>query len=188
LISSPNAHVFYHLDMPLVMLWQMRGIKRVYLYPPEAPCLNDKDLEGIALRESDEQLKFDPEWDRLAFVHDLLPGQMLSWKQNAPHRIVNHDVVNVSMSIEFMTPKALWRANLIYANGVLRRRFKLNPSLLRSLKIFEPLKIIFARLVKLMGGAPSAKSPISPRFSLDAQKAHILHFDEGVEVPKVSSN
>lgn len=184
LISSPNAHVFYHLDIPLVTLWQIRGVKRLYVYPPEAPFVSDHDLEGIALRESDEQLKFSPEWDDKAMILDFKPGEMLTWVQNAPHRIVNHDVVNVSLSIEFMTPKALWHANVLYANGCLRRWFGLNPTVAKSPKWLEPLKVVLARLVKMKGGFNGNKSPLKPRFTLDEHRAEIIHFDEGVEVPQ----
>ncbi|ESQ81216.1 hypothetical protein [Asticcacaulis sp. YBE204] len=183
LISSPRAHVFYHLDIPLVTLWQIRGVKHVYVYPPQAPFVSDHDLEGVALRESDEQLRFSPEWDAQATKVEFHPGQMLTWVQNAPHRIVNQDSVNVSLSIEFMTPKAIWRANVIYANGCLRRWFGLNPSLSKSPKFLEPFKVVFARIVKMRGGFNGNKSPLKPRFTLDASKAEVLHFDDGVEVP-----
>jgi hypothetical protein len=184
LISSPNGHVFYHLDIPLVMLWQIRGVKTVYLYPPQAPCVSDEVLEGIALRESDEQMRFDPAYDRLAYVHDLKPGEMLTWVQNAPHRIVNRDMVNVSLSIEFMTPKALWRANLIYANGLLRRFFGLKPSLARRNIWLEPFKIAYARFIKLRGGYKGNKSPLKPSFHLDASRPGTILFDDGVIPPE----
>jgi hypothetical protein len=184
LISSPNAHVFYHLDTPLVMLWQLRGVKTVHVYPPEAPFVSDPRLEGVVLRESDEQLPYEFGWDRGAMVHDLKPGEMMTWVQNAPHRIVNQGMVNVSLSIEFMTPKALWRANVIYANGCLRRFFGLNPSLKTSPRWLAPLKVAFARIVKLVGGFQGHKSPLKPRFALDQEKPWVLHFDEGVEPPR----
>lgn len=184
LISSPNAHVFYHLDMPLVMLWQVRGAKRLYLYPPSAPCVSDSDLEAIALRESDEQLPYDASFDRLAYVHDLKPGEMMTWVQNAPHRIVNHGMVNVSLSIEFMTPKALWRANTIYGNGCLRRYFGLAPALATDAKWLEPFKIAYARLVKLLGGFKGNKSPLKARFSLDSSRPGAILFDDDVKPPE----
>ncbi|MFT4091670.1 MAG: hypothetical protein QM645_13120 [Asticcacaulis sp.] len=183
LISSPNAHVFYHLDIPLVTLYQIRGVKRVYVYPPTSEFVTDQNLEAIALRENDEQLPFDPAWDKAATIVDFNPGEMLTWKQNAPHRIVNHGMVNVSLSIEFMTPRAIWRANVIYANGLLRRWFKLNPSIERSPKWLEPFKVVFARVVKMAGGYTGGKNPLTPRFSLDNQAAHVLHFDEGTAAP-----
>ncbi|MFT3996171.1 MAG: hypothetical protein QM667_02100 [Asticcacaulis sp.] len=183
LISSPNAHVFYHLDIPLVTLWQIRGVKRVHVYPPKDPYVSDRDLEGVALRESDEQLRFDPSWDKDALIVEFQPGEMLTWKQNAPHRIVNQDSVNVSLSIEFMTPAAIWRANVIYANGCLRRWLGLKPSLATSPKWLEPLKIVFARLVKMAGGYNGNKSPLKARFTLDENRAEVLHFDDGVDAP-----
>jgi len=180
LISSPNAHVVYHLDMPMVMLWQIRGIKRVCLYPVDAGFFSDAQIEGIALRESDENLPYETAFDDKAFIHDLKPGEMLTWPQNAPHRIVNGDMVNVSLSIEFQTPKALWHANVLYANGLLRRWFGLNPSVAKSPKVLEPLKIAFARVVKLFGGFKGHKSPLVPRFSLDPKRpGHLIH-DDGV--------
>jgi len=188
LISSPNAHVFYHLDVPLVMLWQIRGVKTLYLYPPQAPCLDERDREAVALRESDEQLPYRPEWDAHALRHDLKPGEMMTWVQNAPHRIVNHDMVNVSLSIEFMTPKAVWKANVLYANGCLRRWLGLDPSMHRSWAIMEPLKVAFARLVKALGGFKGNKSPLKPSFSLDADRPGHIVFDAGVVPPRAAAD
>jgi hypothetical protein len=87
LISSANAQVFYHLDVPLVSLWQLRGQKRVWVYPVADPFVGAEALERIVLRESAEQFAFDPAWDAAAEVHDLTPGKMVTWMQNAPHRI-----------------------------------------------------------------------------------------------------
>jgi len=188
LISSPNAHVFYHLDIPLVMLWQMRGVKTLYLYPPQTPCLTERDREAVALRESDEQLPYRTEWDAEALRHDLKPGEMMTWVQTAPHRIVNHDMVNVSLSIEFMTPKAVWKANVLYANGCLRRWFGWDPSLAKSWTILEPLKVAFARLVKARGGFKGHKSPLKPSFSLDADRPGRIVFDAGVTPPQPLSD
>jgi hypothetical protein len=184
LISSPNAHVFYHLDIPLVMLWQVRGVKTIYLYPPEAPFVGERDREAVALRESDEQLPYRPQWDEDALRHDLKPGEMVTWVQNAPHRIVNHDMVNVSLSIEFMTPRAVWKANVLYANGCLRRWFGLDPSMTRSWTVWEPLKVAFARAVKAFGGFRGHRSPLKPSFTLDAAQPGRMIFDPGTPPPQ----
>ena len=129
LISSPNAQVFYHLDSALVSLWQIRGTKTVRVYQPKAPFARPEQIEGVVLRETAEQMPFDPAWDNDAQEVLLEPGTMVTWPQNAPHRIVNGPSVNVSLSVEFMTPSALLRANVIYANGVLRRRFGMTPDI-----------------------------------------------------------
>ena len=49
LISSPNAQVYYHADLPGQSLWQIRGTKRVYIYPPVAPFLTPEQIERIIL-------------------------------------------------------------------------------------------------------------------------------------------
>lgn len=183
LISSPNAHVYYHADTPLVMLWQIRGIKRVFLYPAEEPFIKDSQIEAINLRENDEQLKFDKTFEKNAFIHDLKPGEFLTWKQNCPHRIENQDCVNISFSIEFLTPKAAWRANVIYANGCLRRYFGLKPSLQKSPKILEPFKIIYSRLVKALGGYKGKKNLPIPSFSINPENLSEIIFDQGIKAP-----
>ncbi len=78
LISSANAQVFYHLDVPLVSLWQIRGTKRVWVYPPKAPYVGEEALEKIVLRESAEQFAFDPAWDAGAQEVELTPGRMVT--------------------------------------------------------------------------------------------------------------
>jgi len=45
LISSPNARVFYHLDVPLSSLWQVRGVKRIWFYPRGEPFVDPAWLE-----------------------------------------------------------------------------------------------------------------------------------------------
>lgn len=122
LISSPNAKVFYHLDTPRVMLWHIRGEKRVWIYPRREPFVGPRALENVVTRKTEEEIPYSPEFDTHAEVFDLKPGDMVHWPQNAPHRIDNGDSLNVSLSIEFMSPLALMRANAVYANAWLRDR------------------------------------------------------------------
>ena len=150
LISSANAQVFYHLDVPLVTLWQLRGQKRVWVYPVAEPFVSEQALESIVLRESAEQFDYDPAWDAAAEVHDLTPGKMVTWVQNAPHRIENGPMLNVSLSIEFMTPEALMRANVIYANGLMRRRLGAHPRVETRFNARTVGKLVVARSAKAL--------------------------------------
>lgn len=167
LISSANAQVFYHLDVPLVSLWQLRGQKRVWVYPVADPCVGDEQLERIVLRETAEQMAFDPALDALAEVHDLTPGRMVTWRQNAPHRIVNGPMLNVSLSIEFMTPAALMRANVLYANGVLRKSGA-RPRLQTAPHPTALAKIALARAVKAAGVSRTFERTLPETFRLEA--------------------
>lgn len=165
LISSPNAQVFYHLDVALVSLWQVRGTKTVWIYPPRDPFVGAEDLERIVLKETAEQFAYDPAWDEHAQRIDFEPGMMVTWPQNAPHRIVNSDSLNVSLSVEFMTPRALARANVIYANGKLRRVFGARPGVQQGLHPAALGKLALARVMKF-GDRKRAADPLAPEFQL----------------------
>ena len=167
LISSPRAHVFYHLDIPRVTLWHLRGDKRVWVYPARQPFIGDEALERIVLKESAEQFDYDPGFDRQAAVFDLKPGDMLHWPQNGPHRIVNGDTMNVSLSCEFMTPGALIRANALYADGLMRRRWGRTPKRRPDAHPASLAKFVFARVAKAVGLKPAPPDPLPPSFQVD---------------------
>jgi hypothetical protein len=173
LISSANAQVFYHLDVPLVSLWQIRGQKRVWVYPVAEPYIGDEQLERIVLKETAEQFAYDPAWDQGAEVYDLTPGKMVTWKQNAPHRIENGPMLNVSLSIEFMTPAAVLRANVLYANGVLRKRGH-RPQVQTAPHPLALAKIAYARGLKAAGVAKTFEKKLATTFTLDPEQLGIL--------------
>jgi hypothetical protein len=123
LISSPAAIVYYHLDCPVNMLWHIRGQKRVWAYPLESGIVSDETIEGVLCGEKSEELEFKAEWDELAVVYDLEPGEMVTWPQHTPHRVVNTAGVNVSLSTEHMTSRAARRNNIYLANRHFRQLF-----------------------------------------------------------------
>jgi hypothetical protein len=168
LISSPHAQVFYHFDVPPVTLWGLRGEKTLYVYPPHAPFLEEEDLERLVLREAAEQVAFDPAWDARAQVFPMQAGDMITWRQNAPHRVVNGDSLNVSLSLEYMTPEALMRANIVYANAMLRRTAGMQPRVQEGFGPLALAKVGLARAAKATRrNAPTRTAP-PPSFRLDA--------------------
>ena len=127
LISSPNAQVYYHIDLPGQSLWQLHGRKRVYVYPTKAPFLTEEQLERIALYEVEVDIPYEPWYDEHADVFDIEPGQMLHWQLNAPHRVENFDSLNVSMTMEYWTDP-IRRSNMInVGNGILRDKIGYKP-------------------------------------------------------------
>jgi hypothetical protein len=166
LISAPRAQVLYHFDVAMVSLFHLRGEKRFHLYPPEAPWLTQTQIESAVLRETHEMLRFDPKFDDGAEILDLKPGEFVSWEQNAPHRIVNGADLNVSISMEFMTPRAVLRANQHYANGMLRKRGH-QPALAGDYTPMGLGKAALARAMKALKAKP-ASEPWAPQFDLSA--------------------
>lgn len=173
LISSPRAIVYYHLDCPVNMLWHIRGQKRVWAYPLEAGIVSDETIEGVLCGEKSEELEFQPEWDELAVVYDLEPGEMVTWPQHTPHRVVNTKGVNVSLSTEHMTNRAARRNNVFLANRHFRQVFG---GEFRSTQLtgWAPAVKEFAlramrRLPKLAPAVPKGyKYPVTFEVDLDA--------------------
>jgi hypothetical protein len=129
LISSPNAKVFYHADIQGQSLWQISGVKRVYVYPRSEVFVKTTSIEKILLRETTEDMPYQAWFDEHATAFDLNPGEMLTWPLYAPHRVQNHDCLNVSVTMEHWTDE-IWRSYAVhYGNGVLRRTLGMrNPS------------------------------------------------------------
>jgi len=122
LISSPRAQVHYHCDLPGQLLWQIRGRKKVWLYPPVAPYLLPEWLEDIAYTGFEFSLVYDPAFDQQALVFELQPGQMLSWPLNSPHRVDNEDCLNISVTTEHWTDENRRAQKMHLANAVLRHK------------------------------------------------------------------
>ncbi len=120
LISSPKAQVYYHADLPGQMLFQISGRKRIYFYPPQKPFLAPENLEHIAVSGLEVDIPYSEWYDEYARVYELEPGKMVHWPHTAPHRIENHDCLNISMTVEYSTD-TIRRAYIVnYANGILR--------------------------------------------------------------------
>lgn len=123
LISSPTAIVYYHVDCPANMLWHVRGTKRVFAYPLEEGIVSPKTIESVLCGEKSEEIEFRQELDKVARIVELQPGQMITWPQHTPHRVVNTGGLNVSLSTEHMTRRALRKNNVYLANRHFRQLF-----------------------------------------------------------------
>jgi hypothetical protein len=182
LVSSPDAQVYYHADLPGQWLIQISGRKRVYVYPNTPPFLKPQDLEDIALFNREVDLPYAPWYDAHAQVFDLEPGQMLSWPLNAPHRVENLGTVNVSMTVSYGTDD-IGRAGIInLANGLLRHRFGYTP---KSRSIRGPSFVAKRVLQKLVRNSTWVKREREARsmvdFKLDAAEPGRI-----IDLPRVA--
>lgn len=173
LISSPHVHVNYHLDIPLVTLVQIRGEKKVWLYPTDETFASAEAIEAIAMRECEEDVAYDPAFDASATLVNMTPGMMITWPQMAPHRVQNGDMMNVSLSCEFMTWPASIRANEVYANGMLRKQLGLAPGFARRLGPASFAKAGLSRVIKA-GQRTRPEAPINPTFAVDLESENCV--------------
>ncbi len=123
LISSPGAQVYYHCDLPGQALWQVHGRKRILIYPNTAPFLEPWMLEDIAVLGVEVDMPYHEWFDAYAQGFDLEPGDMAHWPLNAPHRVENYDVLNVSITSEHWSRTIARKHHVNMGNGLLRHRY-----------------------------------------------------------------
>lgn len=151
LVSSPNAKVPYHADIQGQSLWQISGVKRVFVYPRSDIFMPSKNIEKILLRETTEDMPYRSWFDEYATTFDLKPGEMLTWPLYAPHKVENHDCLNISVTMEHWTTP-IWNSYAVhYGNGVLRRTLGLKNSSTRDHGIHVYPKAAAAFLWKKAG-------------------------------------
>jgi hypothetical protein len=171
LISSPDAQVYYHADLPGQGLIQIAGRKRVYVYPNTPPFITPEHLENIAVYDVEVDIPYQPWYDAHAKVFDIGPGQMLNWQLNAPHRVENLDTFSVSMTVSY-TNDLIRRAEIVnVANGLLRHRFGYPPRTrnLRGPSYFA--KAVMQKLYRNSGWVKRERKARRPtEFRLDAAR------------------
>ncbi|RZJ32748.1 MAG: transcriptional regulator, partial [Brevundimonas sp.] len=75
ILSSPKARVPYHFDPAGVVLFHMRGRKRIYVYPGDEGHLPEKNMEQVVARQTTEELPYTLAFEQDAQVMDLEAGQ-----------------------------------------------------------------------------------------------------------------
>jgi hypothetical protein len=166
LISSPDAQVYYHFDLPGQALVQIVGRKRVYVYPNTPPFLTPKMLEDVAVYNVEVDIPYQSWYDKHAKVFDIGPGQMLNWELNAPHRVENLDTFSVSMTVSY-TNDTIRRAEIVnLGNGLLRHRFGYRP---KSRNTRGPSYFAKAVLQKLVRDSKWVKRERKARRVIDFQ-------------------
>jgi hypothetical protein len=172
LVSAPSCQVFYHCDQAETMLWHLRGQKTMYLYPPVEPYLADADYEAVVMRQNLGDIPYHAGLDAGADPVRLTPGSGVTWPLHAPHRVVNAETFNVSVSVEFTTPTSMMTNGTFYTQGVMRRSLGLSPKTRATPKVLQPVYWAASKLLKKV-------APIRH----DALAAHPRMFDVDLSAP-----
>lgn len=184
LISSPKMVVPFHADVPGQMLWQIRGRKRVWVYPLGDPFLSNNAVEKLILGEVHEtDMPFHEWFDEKAEIYDLEPGYMLHWPLNYPHRVENYDCLNVSITTEHFTKTVRNSYAVNYANGLLRKTgFKNLQKQTGGIGLYA--KMGLAAAVKFSGVRNKAKKPYNIDFKVDLNMPNCVSDIEPYELAK----
>lgn len=122
IISSPATRVPFHFDAAGVVLFHLRGVKRVWVYPTTDAFLPQEAMEKVIMRTTTEEMPYQRIMDGAAWRFDIVPGQALSWPLYAPHRVENQEGLCVSLSMDYQTWASRITTGAHRANGVLRGR------------------------------------------------------------------
>lgn len=120
LISSPGAQVYYHFDQNGQTLWQIRGSKRVLVYPNTPPYLTVEAHERVAVFADETGIPYRPDFDAAATEFILESGKMLHWPLFSPHRVENREF-SISLTTQYYTPMIRRLAKVYAANGLLHQ-------------------------------------------------------------------
>jgi hypothetical protein len=182
LISAAKMGIFFHVDPAETMLWHIRGTKTIRVYPPREEIVTEQALEAILLKETLSDLPYDPDMEALAVPVTLRPGEAVSWPIHSPHRVLNGDDLNVSISIEYTTPRSMLTNGVFYVNGVLRRRAGLNPRTRGTPDVLKPAYWAAAKAIKVLS-PPKAnvEAAHARRFDVDLSAPHCVRWRPGFE-------
>lgn len=122
IISSPTNKTPYHFDAAGVVLFHLRGRKRIFVYPGDEAHLSERNMEQVVARQTTEETPYSLAFEADAQVFDLEPGQAVTWPLYAPHRVENLDRFCVSLSMDFQTWSSRLRNGALYTNAVIRSR------------------------------------------------------------------
>lgn len=175
LISSKTAATPYHADPTITHLWHVRGHKKAWVYPRLPELMPDEAYESIILGEIDEDMPFDPAFDEKALVSpaDLHGGELVAWPHRSPHRVENVTYC-VSMTMEFSTTKSAFTNAGMFANGVLRRKYGMNPSWVNASRPEKLMKAALGRVLRKMGKRKNFRRKDFVLYKLDLNSKDLL--------------
>lgn len=122
ILSSPVTRAPFHFDAAGAVLFHLRGVKRVWVYPTTETFLPQEAMEKVIMRSTTEELPYQRIMDGQAYRFDIAPGQALTWPLYAPHRVENQEGLCVSLSMDYQTWASRITTGAHRANGVLRSR------------------------------------------------------------------
>jgi hypothetical protein len=116
---SPTPYTFRPAGQ---VLFHLRGVQRVWIYPTNETYLPQKAVEQVVMnRAGADALYYVPNYDRASWRFDIIAGQGLAWPLFSPHRIENQKGLCVTLALDYQTTDSRIIVAAHKANSVLRR-------------------------------------------------------------------
>ena len=122
-LSAPGSVTPVHIDTEHNLLLQIKGTKQMSVGRYEDSAVYERELERLYAGGATRYLDQDPDTME---AFDLVPGTGICVPHSAPHRVKNGDVVSISLSITFQTPRSE-RIGDVYAINTRLRALRLSP-------------------------------------------------------------
>lgn len=177
-IASPRTSAAFHVDAAETMVLHVRGEETVQVHPPRGPLLGERRLEAILRAEASADLPAGQGLDDGAIPVALQPGEAAWWPLHSPHRVVNGEGLNVSVTVAFDSPRSRRLNGVVYVNGLLRRRLGLHPVSSRTPGLLQPAYLAAARFLQSLRPHGEAARP-TPRFEVDLQAPDCIRWRKG---------
>ena len=166
LITSPVARTPYHFDKTEVVLWHIRGRKRVYIYPLEEKFISDEVFEQVLINPINDDLPYEKAFDKDATIIDLEEGQAATWPLNSPHRVENNEFC-VSVTTEYSTRESGLKNAAMIANATFRQKFGRSSGYSEQSDTGRLVRSVFGRTIKKAGLAATIKPKDYVSFKID---------------------
>lgn len=121
ILSSAGASAPTDLASTGVIMFHLRGVKRVWVYPTSETFLPQITLESV-ISGAAAELPGSPLHDAGAWRFDLVPGEALATPLYAPYRVENQEDLCVTLVLTYETAESRVTNGAHIANSVLRRR------------------------------------------------------------------
>jgi len=180
-ISSPRMAVPFHVDPAEKMLWHVRGHKTLMVYPPRTDLLPEARLEAAVLGGALSDLPWTPAAEDHALPVSLAAGQAAYWPRHSPHRVVNDETLNVSISVEFASPGSRLANAVLYTHGRMRRTLGWAPPSRGLARLVSPAYLALAGALKAWAPLAAGDSPDpAVRFDVDPAAPDGLRWRDGM--------
>ena len=178
-ISSPRARIDYHVDLKEVTLWNLRGKRRIFIYPSRSPFIRPEYIQAMALQDRGfeagvETIPYIKEFEPYGIAIDLEPGEMICWPYLSPYRIKNLGAINVSMALEGMTLPARMRLGTYFFDGFANRVSKAKWTGHDTTPIKAFSKWTAAGVIKQAGIIEQRRKDLRPAFKLNLARPNCL--------------
>ncbi len=169
LITSPVARTPYHFDKTEVVLWHIRGKKRLYVYPLEEKFISDLNFEELLVNPIKEDLPYRAGFDADAKIVDLAEGEAITWPLNSPHRVENSTFC-VSVTTEYSTRASGMKNAAMLANAAMRHTFGDSSFYHEQGEVTRAVRSVFGRVIKKSGWVKFEKPKDMVSFKVDPAK------------------